>query len=41
MGNLKDSLPFKPTLLGAALFIVAVAAGVYVARKVPVLNKLT
>lgn len=41
MDNLKDSLPFKPTLMGAALFIVTVAAALYVARKVPVLNKLT
>lgn len=40
MDALKESLPFKPTVIGAVVFIVAVAGAIYIARKVPVLNKI-
>lgn len=38
--KITDNLPFKPSLIGVGLFIVAVAAALYVARKIPVLNKI-
>lgn len=40
MDSVKPYLPFSLTLGGALGFIVAVAAAVWIARKVPVLNKL-
>lgn len=40
MESVKPYLPFTPTLGGALGFVVTVAVAVWIARKVPVLNKL-
>ena len=40
MDSIKQYLPFQPTLGGLVGMIVTVAAAVYIAKKIPVLNKL-
>lgn len=40
MNQVAEYLPFKPTIGGFVGMLVTVAAMVYVAKKIPVLNKL-
>lgn len=40
MDSVKPYLPFTPTIGGALGFVVTVAVAVWIARKVPVLNRL-
>lgn len=37
--DVKKSLPFTPTLLGAALFVVCVVGAVVIARNTPIIKR--